>query len=224
MKYELVVFDWDGTLMNSISHIVNSLQYSMSQLDIEVLSDTRTKDVIGLGMREAIETLFPQHQSEKFIADFTRHYRDHFLDEKIKTELFPGAKSTLDALINSNISLAVATGKGRQGLDRVLRDTNLSSYFVSSRCADETKSKPHADMLLEILDELDLGADKALMIGDTVYDLEMAANAKVDSIGVTYGVHTVERLNEHGPISLINDIRDLLPVLSISNEPDQVIV
>jgi len=213
MKYELIIFDWDGTLMDSISHIVESLQYAMRKVDVEVLSDDTTKNVIGLGMREAIETLFPSHFNEKFVVAYTQHYRDYFLDPERKTNFFSGARATLKSLSELNCRLAVATGKSRRGLDFVLSQTGIKDAFASSRCADECRSKPHADMILEILDELDVKAEKALMIGDTVYDLEMASNAGVDSIGVTYGVHSHAQLEKYAPINMVDNISEILPIL-----------
>ncbi len=209
MKYKLVVFDWDGTLMNSISHIVASLQHATCRMGIEALPDEQTRDVIGLGMREAIEALFPGRTDEQFIQDYTRYYRERFFDSAHQTELFAGAAEMLLELKTQGYQLAIATSKSRAGLDLVLSHLSIADVFTVSRCADETRSKPHADMLLAILDAVGIHHDAAVMVGDTVYDLEMAVNAKMNSIGVSYGVHNRERLLAHNPLTVIDAVTEL---------------
>lgn len=215
MRYELLIFDWDGTLMDSIGHIVESLHYAMKKSGVELLPEDQTKDIIGLGLREAIQTLFPEQSknSESFIQEFSKHYRDHYLDPSRRTQFFHGVVPALETLNKQGFKLAVATGKTRHGLDILLRETQTDSLFDSSRCADETRSKPHPAMVFEILEELKVEPDKALMVGDTEYDLEMARNAKIDSVGVTYGVHDIKRLEKHAPICLIDHVDELVSML-----------
>ena len=138
-------------------------------------------------------------------------YRYHFLvSHKSQSELFPGALEVLEALTEQGHYLAVATGKGRTGLRSVLKDTGLDYFFHTTRCADETTSKPHPQMLLEIMDELDVPADETLMIGDTEYDMEMATNAGVAALAVSTGIHERERLLSHDPVACIGHIGEML--------------
>lgn len=209
-KFKLLVFDWDGTLMDSIEHIINSLQYAMRKMSIEVLDRHVTKDIIGLGMKESVQTLFPVlAQGKQFISEFVSHYRVNFFDPAQQTALFPGSIQTLETLLSQDYVLAVATSKSRQGLDHVLKTSKLGHYFRTSQCADETRSKPHPDMLNKILDDLKVAPKDAVMIGDSEYDLEMASNAGTVSIAATYGVHPVDRLLKHKPIACLDTISDL---------------
>ncbi len=213
-QYPLLIFDWDGTLMDSVSHIVDSLQHAMHATGVDVLSRDQSGNIIGLGMREAIVALFPDNaQDEKFITDFTKSYQRYYLDPSRETSLFLGAEETLLALKNKGYTLAIATGKGRQGLDHVLAQTGLEPLFASSRCASETQSKPHPEMLNTVLQDTGFRHEQAIMIGDTEYDLEMASNAGVISIGASYGVHTPERLSKHNPKAIIQKVTELSKLL-----------
>lgn len=211
--YKVVVFDWDGTLMDSESRIVNCLQASIADLGLPARDRAALANIIGLGLREAIETLYPGMD----LADqqrFTEQYRHHFINvDATPMPLFEGAMETVQTLSEQGYLLAVATGKGRRGLDKVLRQTGLERLFHSSRCADECFSKPHPAMLEQILDELGAAPRDAVMIGDTEYDMQMAANAGVDAIAVTYGVHHPQRLTRHDPVASIDDIRTLPDVI-----------
>ena len=154
-NFKLLIFDWDGTLMDSVEHIINSLQYAMRKMSIEVLDRNVTKDIIGLGMKESVQTLFPDLvQGEQFISEFVSHYRVNFFDPAQQSELFPGSIETLETLLSQDYLLAVATSKSRHGLDHVLKTVKLGHYFKTSQCADETRSKPYPDMLNKILEEL----------------------------------------------------------------------
>jgi len=210
MKYKLFVFDWDGTLMDSQAHIVSSFQSSILDLSLPPKTDDEIKNIIGLGMREAILALFPD-LGDAFHPQFLERYRFHFLvDSQSRSELFPGTLEVLEELSQRDHLLAVATGKGESGLKRVLKETELTHFFHSTRCADQTVSKPHPQMLLEIMEELDTKSIETLMIGDTEYDLEMASNAGVDSLAVNTGVHDRERLLSHDPVGCINHIGEML--------------
>ncbi|VAW81721.1 Similar to phosphoglycolate phosphatase, clustered with ribosomal large subunit pseudouridine synthase C [hydrothermal vent metagenome] len=214
-QYPLLIFDWDGTLMDSISHIVDSLQHAMHVTGVEVLSRAQSGDIIGLGMREAIVALFPNYaQDEKFIGQFTESYQRYYLEHSTATHLFEGAEETLISLKNIGYTLAIATGKGRKGLDHVLAQTGLAPLFAASRCASETQSKPHPEMINTVLDDTGFGHEQAIMIGDTEYDLQMATNAGVISIGASYGVHTSERLKQHNPKAIIQQITELTNLLA----------
>jgi len=215
LPYKLLIFDWDGTIMDSVARIVDCLRISSEQvLGDENRSDHELKDVIGLGLREAIQQLHPV-ASEQQILDMSNAYRHQYMEvNKTSSALFEDAEKTLETLEKQGYWLAVATGKGRQGLDQVLDITGLGPRFHSTRCASETFSKPHPLMLEEILQQLGLYPEDALMIGDTEYDMEMARNAKMDCLGVSYGVHSTERLQKHQPIGCIDHINQLEAFLS----------
>lgn len=210
---KLVVFDWDGTLMDSEARIVSCLRASMVDLSLPARSDTELKNIIGLGLREAIESLFPDISVELQQA-FVERYRYHFITANpTPSSLFDGAMDTVLQLDSLGYFLAVATGKGRRGLDKILLETGLDKVFHSTRCADETFSKPHPQMLEQILEELGVLPEEAVMVGDTEYDMLMARNAGVAAVGVSYGVHEVQRLQTHEPLMVINAITELLPFL-----------
>ena len=212
--YRLLVFDWDGTLIDSIERIVNSLQYASRRVCGIGLSDDKARSVIGLGLREAIEQLLPQLDAlaVKSVADC---YRQNFLYESTVPELlFDGVEELLQQLVADSYTLAVATGKSRAGLDRAMDKHKLGHYFVTTRCAGETRSKPHPEMLNSILDELETPAIHAVMIGDSEHDMVMAGNAGVDAIGVTHGVEEAESLMAHNPLACLDDITDLYEFLS----------
>lgn len=210
MKYRLFIFDWDGTLMDSEAHIVSSFQSSINDLGLPQRSNEAVKNIIGLGLKEAIDALFP-NQAAGFHDKLVERYRYHYLlDHVSRSELFSGAVDVLDALEQDEHFMAIATGKGRNGLKRVLDETGIKSYFHATRCADETASKPNPLMLTEIMDELDMSREETLMIGDTEYDLEMASNAGVDSLAVSTGIHEKDRLLGHNPVGCIDHIGQML--------------
>ncbi|MDX1443189.1 MAG: HAD-IA family hydrolase [Gammaproteobacteria bacterium] len=209
MSYQLLVFDWDGTIMDSEAHIVAAVQAAAEECGFDVPHKDSVRRVIGLGLREAVQAVFPDFEEGKFQA-FVNRYRHHFLLKSTTAQApFDGAVETLNELRQAGFWLAVATGKGRQGLDRAMRELELESVFHTSRCADETVSKPHPRMLQEILLDLALEPQDALMIGDTSYDMEMAANIGMDRLAVSYGAHEIEDLEQHAPLDIIHDIREL---------------
>jgi phosphoglycolate phosphatase len=193
-RFDLIVFDWDGTLMDSEAKIVRCMQAAAVDAGIPDPGVAAIRDIIGLGLSQALQVLFPE-QTPAQTALLVQHYRRHFVEfDTTATPLFPGVVEGLMQLQEQGHLLAVATGKARRGLDRVLDDTGLRPLFVASRCADETQSKPHPQMLEEILNETGVTPDHALMVGDTVYDMEMARHAKVAGLAVSYGVHARDRL------------------------------
>ena len=209
-RFDLLVFDWDGTVMDSIARIVASLRAAITDLGWEPRSTFALRDVIGLGLREAVQRLYPHLETADY-PRFVERYRYHFMvADPTPSELFPGAADTLRELQRQGYLLAVATGKGRQGLNKVLDETGLTGLFQSTRCADETTSKPHPQMLLEIMQELNVPAAATLMIGDTEYDMEMASNAGTSALAVDYGVHDRIRLARHAPLHCISEIRELI--------------
>ncbi|MCW8827297.1 MAG: HAD-IA family hydrolase [Gammaproteobacteria bacterium] len=211
--FNLLVFDWDGTVMDSESQIVNCLQAAIKDLGLPERTDDEAKNIIGLGLREAVETLYPG-SSDQVHRDLVESYRHHWLAEDApQSSLFPGAKALLESLNDAGYLLAVATGKGRRGLNKVLDETGLGGMFVTSRCADEAFSKPHPQMLEYIMDFTGCEPAETLMIGDTVYDMEMANNASTHALAVTYGVHELERLQQHNPIGVIDNLIELQPWL-----------
>ena len=206
---KLIVFDWDGTLMDSAAHIVACLQNVITELSLEPKTDTELKNIIGLGLREAFVALYPQADDEK-LTSLTHHYREHFFDKSATPcELFDGARELIEELERKNYFLAVVTGKGRNGLDKVLNETGLGKHFPVTRCADESHSKPHPQMMLDVIDYYGINASQAIMIGDSEYDLQMANNANAKSIAVTYGVHEKQRLLDCNPITCLDSIDEL---------------
>lgn len=199
--------------MDSVARIVNCLQVASIEAGFKPRPEAELRNIIGLGLREALSKLHPD-ESEAMIETMAGYYRQQYLDiNPTPSQLFPGVEELLHSLENQGYWLAVATGKGREGLDQVLNHTGLKARFHTTRCASETFSKPHPRMLEEILQQTGLEATDALMIGDTEYDLEMANNAGMASLGVTYGVHSVERLLKHRPIACLEEVSQLHPFL-----------
>jgi len=195
--------------MDSQQRILDCLKAAASDCEASQLDDHIFCDVIGLGLREATATLYPEFSNQE-VEQFTDRYRYHYLVENnTYSPLFNGTEKTLQALKSDGYWMAIATGKGRQGLDLALNKTNLHEYFLSTRCASETFSKPHPLMLEEIMHELGVDADKTLMIGDTEYDMQLAQNAGTHYLAVSYGVHSIDRLLKYQPLGHIDHIQQL---------------
>lgn len=203
---KLVIFDWDGTLFDSVGQIVASLQFAAQQFQ-QPLTDADAKSIIGLGLPEVAQRLFPTVPD--LHADILQAYSDHYVANSSGDSWFEGVAHMLADLQQQGVKLAVATGKSRKGLDRVLKQTNSLELFHATRAASETRSKPHPLMLEEILAETGVHAHEAIMVGDTSYDLEMALNIVMPSVGVSYGVHTSETLAKFNPLSIVNDVSSL---------------
>lgn len=209
MKYDLIAFDWDGTLMNSEGRIVACLQAAARDLGHEVPHHDQAKEIIGLGLSEAIARLFNELDSGQLQA-LAQRYRFHFMgDDLAHSVLFEGAESLLKILAEREFLLAVATGKSRRGLQKELDRTGLGNLFHATRCADETFSKPHPQMLLDIMDRLGVESRRTLVIGDTEYDMQMAVNAGADALGVSYGVHDSQRLLDSGALFCIDHVSEI---------------
>lgn len=210
---QLIVFDWDGTLMDSEARIVACIQAAIGDLGLEPREASAIRNIIGLGLREAIENLYPGC-GEPLQERMSAAYRHHFLEANpTPSRLFEGAAATVAALHEAGYLLAIATGKGRRGLDRALRETELGRLFHATRCADETLSKPDPLMLRQIMEEVAVEPEQTLMVGDTEYDMLMARQAGSAALAVSYGVHAPERLLQHEPKGCIHDIRELTPWL-----------
>lgn len=207
--YKLLIFDWDGTVIDSAARIISSMQKAAQDLSQPALTDEAVRNIIGLGLPEAIRVLIP-NVDESVIPQMRERYGHYYLGvDDTPTELFDGVEQTLSNLKDKGYRLAVATGKSRRGLKRVFDDTGLEYLFETSRCADETTSKPHPHMLEEILQETGLNAADAVMIGDTEFDLEMGVRAGMDTIAVSYGAHHVDRLKAYKPVLVMNNFPDL---------------
>ncbi|MCW8127170.1 HAD-IA family hydrolase [Microbulbifer halophilus] len=213
----LVILDWDGTVCNSEARIVSCMLRAAERAGLPVLAPEVVGNIIGLGLPEAIAELFPEASGEQ-----RRQLRECYSEEWLAARseplpLFDGVLETLDRLLGADHRLAVATGKSRRGLNREFEEQGLGDLFVASRCADETASKPNPLMLRELLHETGTPLEEAVMVGDTVYDLEMAASAGMASVGVSYGVHHPERLSAFKPRAVIDRFPELLqwpPLLS----------
>lgn len=207
-QFDLLVFDWDGTLMDSAGTIVNSIQSAALDLGLAPPSDARARHVIGLGLGEALRYAVPELAEERH-EELADRYRHHYLAQDHELVLFEGAAELVETLGASGHMLAIATGKSRKGLDRALDASGLRPLFHGTRCADECHSKPHPQMLEELMAEFGIAPDATLMIGDTTHDLLMAQNAGVAGVGVTHGAHTVEALESAGPLHLADCIEGL---------------
>jgi phosphoglycolate phosphatase len=205
----LVVFDWDGTLMDSTGQIVAAASGAIAELGLPTRTPEAIRDIIGLGLRESWHRLFPELGPEDFLP-FVDAYRDHFLDPGKQTaRLFDRAREVVEELAGRGFLLAVATGKSRRGLDRDLVATGLDRFMAGSRTADETRSKPNPDMLYELMAGLAATPEATLMVGDTEWDLEMARRADVAAVAVSYGAHTPERLRAFAPLACIDSLEAL---------------
>jgi len=207
MKYGLIVFDWDGTIIDSAATIVECIRESARDLGLEVPERSRASHVIGLGLHDSLRHAVPDLPRERY-TEFVAAYRRHFLAREDSMALFAGMEELLLGLKETHV-LAIATGKSRRGLDRALAATGVGPFFSASRCADETSPKPHPAMLLELMSELEVGRERVLMIGDTSHDLEMAKAAEVDSVAVTYGAHPEEGLRACNPLICLSTVASL---------------
>jgi phosphoglycolate phosphatase len=212
---KLVIFDWDGTLFDSIDKICLSMLQAGELANAPSRQTDDVKNIIGLSLDKAVSVIWPElnkNECNNIIEHYKYIYR---AADQTPPEAYDGVIEVLERLHASNIKMAVATGKSRRGLDRVMTATKTGHYFCATRCADETLSKPHPLMLEQILTELNLSPDQAIMVGDTEYDLNMATNAGMKSIGVTYGAHSKARLKVLRPHGLLNNFNQLTTILGL---------
>ena len=208
--YQLLIFDWDGTLADSIGRIVEVMHVAAAQLELPPRSDTAIKGIIGLELVAAIQTLYPHLVTQQQLDDFRDAYSAEFVRrEQTASPLFPGVLSGLQRFRAQGYQLAVATGKSRRGLARSLQQHGLSDFFDITRCADEAAGKPDPQMVQEILAHCRVAPARALLVGDAVFDLEMARRAGVDAVGAGYGAQPAEVLRDFAPRLVIEAFADL---------------
>ena len=207
-QFDLIVFDWDGTLMDSTAAIVKSIQAAAQDLSLPVPDKKTAAFVIGLGLPEAMQTVLPNLEP-KYYPQMIERYRRHYLEKSQELTLFDDVREMLEDLSNKGYRLAVATGKSRAGLNRALSETGLTAMFEATRCADETHSKPHPAMLHELADELFEEIGRTVMIGDTTHDLQMAKNAGASGVAVNYGAHPEQLLLDLAPLYAAESVAHL---------------
>jgi phosphoglycolate phosphatase len=208
VSYALIVFDWDGTLIDSAGTIVECIREASRDMGLEDPGHERASHVIGLGLHDSLRIAVPGLPQERYL-EFVELYRRHFRAREDAMRLFPGVPELLEALASRGRLLAVATGKSRRGLDRALEASGLRDRFTATRCADETNPKPHPAMLLELMRALEVPPERALMVGDTSHDLEMAKGAGVDALAVSYGAHPEPALRALAPRECVASVAAL---------------
>jgi phosphoglycolate phosphatase len=207
-RFKYIIFDWDGTVMDSAGKIVACMQKAAKLSELPIPSAQQVEHIIGISLLPAIQQLFSIGEVEA--AKVSSHYKSVFLNEdKTACPLFPSALTTLENL-SQHAQLAVATGKARRGLERAFDLTQTRSFFENSRCADEAESKPSSDMLIQLLNDWEIKPEEALMVGDTIYDMQMAQNINMPRVAVSFGVHSVDKLAVHEPLEIIDNFADIL--------------
>ena len=208
--YLLVIFDWDGTLIDSVSNIVTAFERAAVQMGLPVLDYELYKGIIGLSLNKIVQTLYPQLNDTEVVA-YRDAYQNHYLDlEQCPSMPYPGVTDGLSSLRKSGLKMALATGKRRVGLTHSLKMNSYQSFFDASKTADDAHSKPHPMMLEQLLQELQIPAERALMVGDSIFDLSMAAHAKIDSAAVTYGAQNKRTLKKNQPIFIADSFHELI--------------
>lgn len=215
MTYKVVIFDWDGTLVDSVEHIAGSLHQAAIELGFPAREREAYRDIIGLGMVEALEALYPGISREEMQAIREGYARYFFARKTMPQNVFEGMAEVVGDLKLDDRLVAVATGKSRRGLDPALVSSGLGPHFDTTRCADETRSKPDPRMLLEILEHFEAEPSEAVMIGDTRYDLDMARRIRMPSIGVEWGVHKRDELGKYDPVSVVSRVSELRDALGL---------
>ncbi|MGZ8195205.1 MAG: HAD-IA family hydrolase [Methylosarcina sp.] len=209
-RFNLIIFDWDGTLFNSIDWIVRCLQKSAERCDYLIPERNAAKEVIGLSIDQAFGTLFPQADAQTWKRMIQFYNMEYISRELSREDLFPGVYDMLIQLNDTGYRLAVATGKTRAGLERALQATGTKDLFYTTRCADETASKPDPRMLKDILRYTGISQERAVMVGDTVHDLQMAENAQMSSIAVACGAHPESLLQQYRPLRCLRQPTELM--------------
>jgi phosphoglycolate phosphatase len=207
-RFDAIVFDWDGTLIDSTGTIAAAIRCAAADLNLPDPGPERASSVIGLGLMQALSIAVPELPAERAV-EFAARYRVHFLAGETKLQLFPNARELLAQLRASKRKLAIATGKTRAGLARALDSLELATQFDASRCADETEPKPHPKMLLELAEQLQIEPARMLMVGDTTHDLQMAAAAGAPAVAVTHGAHPAHLLQQAGALAVLDSLHEL---------------
>ncbi|MCW8877390.1 MAG: HAD-IA family hydrolase [Kangiellaceae bacterium] len=205
-KYSLIIFDWDGTLMDSTGRIISAMQTTARNVELPIPTDEQVKSIIGLGMKEVLDKLFPM-AGEEARAMLLEEYRFQYVEgDSTPTPLFEGSLSLLNWLKEKRVLTSVATGKARNGLQRVMNEVGLIDFFDHSVCADEAESKPSPSMIDILLENSGKTKRETLVIGDSIHDLQMAVNAGVDALGVTSGANSSAELEQHQPIAILESV------------------
>ena len=212
-RYDLIVFDWDGTIMDSTGLITECIQLAARDRALPIPSNDAAREIIGLGIHDSTLRLFPDLERDAQ-TEFALAYRRHFLSRDHEAPLYDGVRELLIALEQPERFLAVATGKPRAGLQRAFAHTGLESAFHFSRCADEGLPKPHPDMLMKLMDFTAVRPERTLMIGDTIHDLDLAKNAGVAAVAVTYGAHSRDVLATRPSLAALDTVGELAAWLS----------
>ena len=219
MAIKLVIFDWDGTLMDSAAKIVHCFNAATRDVGLPQRGAREVQQIIGLSLHDAFTTLIPR-ASRVQRKQLIERYRAHFSTlDATATPLFPGVTQYLREFYEQGYLLAVASGKSRRGLQKALNDTGTTHLFVATRCADEAPSKPHPQMVLDILQDAGVSAREAIVVGDTVFDLQMAAAAKVEAVAVTYGAHDVDQLRQQQPLACVNSFPEVFEWINRQSAP-----
>lgn len=209
-RFDLIIFDWDGTLVDSVDWIVHCIQQAAAHYDCPVPAPQAAKDIIGLSIEEAVRTLFPDLDAGRR-QQLAGHYGQTFFSRQASPEdLFPGVDAMLEKLRRDGYRLAIATGKKSSGLAQAVAATGVAAMFDASRCSDQTASKPDPLMINEIIAELNADRQRTLMVGDSVHDMQMAVNAGVAAVGVTCGAHSAATLQQYRPLLCLDYPTDLL--------------
>lgn len=207
-RFDLIAFDWDGTLFDSTAIITRCIQLAVQDVGGTMPSDADAAYVIGLGLMQALAHAAPDVPKEKY-PELGARYKFHYTKHQDDIALFPGILGMLAQLKARQFLLTVATGKSRRGLDDALHAVELKGVFDGSRTADETAGKPHPRMLHELMQEFGVAPDRVLMVGDTTHDLQMARNAACASVGVSYGAHETPALKQLNPLYIAHSVAEL---------------
>lgn len=207
-KFDLLVFDWDGTLADSTQAIVNAINCACQDANLPQPSRQASCDIIGLELKQAMHILF-EDASEETVRQLAAGYHYHYDRLQEEVSLFTGVAEALQELTDAGHMIAVASGKGRKGLHHAIDTSGVAHLILTSRNADDCFSKPHPQMLHEIMDELGVAPERAVMVGDTLFDLQMANNAKIAGLGVTYGAQTLGSLLPHSPLATFDSFATL---------------
>ncbi len=212
-RFDLIIFDWDGTLVDSVDWIVSCMIEAAREQGCAIPNEQDVRDIVGLSIHKALDRLFPgldEGTGKKLIASYSERF---FSKQITREDLFEGVNDMLQSFKQAGYQLAVATGKGRYGLDRAMHGTGLDDFFDITRCADETASKPSPDMLDEIINEMNVSKHRVVMVGDSVHDMEMAVNAGISSIAVLCGANSQKQLQQFNPLLNIQQTTELLEIL-----------